>query len=291
MPDPYRALGVNRTASQDEIKKAYKKLARKYHPDLNDDPDAEERFKQVNAAYDVLGDPEKRAKWDRFGDASTRPGFDPSAFQGGFSGFGGQGFGDMGDILESLFGAGLGGSTRRGANLTARLAVDPLLAIRGGESTIAVGRPDGTTDRIKVRIPAGVRDAAKLRLKGQGHPPPGGGPCGDLIVLLEVPEHPLLKRVDDHLELEVPITVAEAVNGGTITVPTPTGDVKVTIPSGMRSSKRLRVRGRGLQTRQPTDLFLILRIVLPSADEPGVAEAAAMLEEAYEADVRSSLRL
>lgn len=291
MPDPYRALGVGRTASQEEIKKAYKKLARKYHPDLNDDPEAEDKFKQVNAAYDVLGDPDKRAKWDRFGDASTRPGFDPSAFEGGFSGFGGQGFGDMGDILESLFGAGLGGSSRRGADMSARLSIDPMLAIRGGETTITIARPDGTRDNLKVRVPAGVADGAKLRLKGQGHPPPGGGPCGDLLIALDVPEHRFLKRVEDHLELEVPITVAEAVNGATITVPTPTGDVRVTIPAGLRSSKRLRVRGRGLQTHHPSDLFLILRVVLPPADAPGVQEAAAALEEAYDGDVRGDLVL
>ncbi|TNE84137.1 MAG: hypothetical protein EP330_30415 [Deltaproteobacteria bacterium] len=294
MPDPYRALGVSRSASQDEIKKAYKKLARKYHPDLNNDPAAEERFKEVNAAYEVLGDPDKRAQWDRFGEASTRPGFDPSAFQGGFGGFGGgQGFGDMGDILESLFGGGLGagGGRRKGADLQARLQVDPMLAIRGGESSLRIGRPDGSTDTLKVRIPAGVKDGGKLRLKGQGHPPPGGGPCGDLIVVLEIPEHPFLKRVDDHLEMEVPITVAEAVRGGSVTVPTPTGDVKVAIPAGLTSSKRLRLRGRGIQTREPSDLYLQLRIVLPPADAPGVAEAAEALEAAYDGDVRAGLTL
>ncbi|MCO4747592.1 MAG: DnaJ domain-containing protein [Proteobacteria bacterium] len=296
MTDPYRALGVSRDADDDAIKKAFKKLAKKYHPDLNDSPEAEEKFKQANAAYAILGDADKRKAWDTFGEASTRPGFNADqarawgAGGGGFGGFGGGG--DMSDILESLFGGGAGRprGPRKGADLRVRLQVDPMLAIRGGETTVRIGRPDGTSDNLKVRIPAGVSDGGKLRLRGQGHPPPGGGPCGDLIVILQIPDHPLLKRVDDNLELEVPITVGEAVRGGSITVPTPTGDVKVTVPAGITASKRLRLRGRGVQTKQPGDLYLSLRIVLPDAEAEGVAEAAEMLEGAYE-DVRGKLAL
>ena len=293
-PDPYRALGVARDASAEDIKKAYKKLARKYHPDLNSDPGAEDRFKEANAAYDILGDSEKRAMYDRFGEASTRPGFNAdqaNAWQqaGGFSG----GFpgGDMSDILESLFGGGTGfRGPRKGADLRLRLAVDPMMSFTGGETSVRLSRPDGTTETLKVKVPAGVTDAGKLRLKGRGHPPPGGGPCGDLILVLDISPHKLLRRSEDDLEMDVPITVAEAVRGASITVPTPTGDVVVKVPPGTTSTRRLRLRGRGVQRRQAGDLYLMLRVTLPDNMED-LDDAIDAVEEAYETPLREQLVL
>lgn len=299
MRNPYQVLGVPRDADADTIKKRYKQLARQYHPDVNKSADAPERFKEVNAAYDVLGDADKRKAYDQFGEASTRPGFDPRAGAGGFGGFGGFDFGggpvDMDDVLGSIFGAGGAGGfrgPRRGRDLHARLTVDAMLAIRGGETQLRIERPDGTTDNLKVRVPAGVRDGGKLRLAGQGHPPPGGGPCGDLVVELQIPEHPVLKREGDDLELEVPISVLEAIAGATITVPTPTGDVHVTVPAGAQNGQRLRVKGRGVQKQgEPGHLYLVLRPMLPSQTNDEVLAAARTLEAAYEGDLRASLRI
>ncbi len=298
MVDPYKVLGVSRSASQDEIKKAFKKLAKTYHPDLNKDSGAEEKFKEINSAYEILGDESKRKNFDRWGPASTRAGFDPKAAAGGFGGgFGGGGFGggggpvDMEDLLGSLFGGGGGFRTSRGRDMHAKLAIDPMMSFVGGESTITVQRHDGTTDRLTVKIPAGARHRQSLRLQGKGYPPPGGGPCGDMLIELQIPEHSLYKRDDDDLELEVPITILEAMKGASIEVPTPTGGVKVTVPAGTSAGAKLRLRGKGVQRRgKPGDLFLVLRPQVPSSDDPEVLAAAEKLETAYGGDVRGGLR-
>lgn len=301
MQNPYSVLGVARNADADAIKKAYKKLARKYHPDVSKEPGADARFKEINAAYDVLGDPEKRKNFDRFGEASTRTGFNPNqAGFGGFGGFGGgspggAGFGganNMEDILESLFGAGGGGARpRTGRDQAVRISIEPLVAFTGGQRVLPINRPDGSVERLSVRIPAGVSDRAKLRLKGQGLPPAGGGPCGDLIVTVLVPEHPLLRRVDDDLEMDLPVTVLEAIQGTAVTVPTPGGEVKVNIPAGVANGQRLRLRGKGLQTSPPGHLYLVIRPTVPTSTDPTVIQAAERIEEAYPSPVRANLKL
>ncbi|MEM6928012.1 MAG: DnaJ C-terminal domain-containing protein, partial [Myxococcota bacterium] len=145
---------------------------------------------------------------------------------------------------------------------------------------------------LTVPVPAGAKDGGKVRLRGQGLPPRGGGPCGDLIVRLKVGSHPHLKRLDDDLELEVPITVLEALRGGSITVPTPTGDIRLTVPAGATNGMRLRVRGRGVQRKgRPGDLFVILRPMVPESDDPEVIAAAERIERAYATDPRSTIRI
>ncbi|MEZ4236005.1 MAG: DnaJ C-terminal domain-containing protein [Myxococcota bacterium] len=301
MPDPYQVLGVDRGADADTLRKAYRKLAKEWHPDVNKSPRAEQRFKEINQAYDILGDAEKRRLYDEFGEASTRTGFDPArarayrrgrGFGGGGLGGGAGGYGggiDMEDLLGSMFG---GERVRRGVDQHLELTVDFMSTVLGGERVIHVRRPDGRSEQLKVPIPAGARDGGKVRLRGQGLPPRGGGPCGDLVVILRVLEHPHLRRDEDDLELEVPITVLEALQGASITVPTPTGDVRLTVPAGVRSGTRMRIPGRGIQKRgTPGDLYLILRPVVPETEDPAVLAAAETIERAYGGPVRGDLRL
>lgn len=313
MRNAYDVLGVARDADQDTIRKAYKKLAKKFHPDLNKSKEAVEKFKEINGAYDAVGDEDKRKLYDEFGEASTRPGFDAAQHRqytrggggpmpgGGFAGgFGGNpdiDFGSgagMDDILGQLFGEGRFSGGRRGArgrDQQATLEIDAMLAIRGGETTILMPRPGGQTETLKVRIPAGVKDGGTLHLAGQGLPPPTGGACGDLHIKLRVPEHPLLRRVGDDLEMDVPITVLEALAGAAITVPTPTGDVKVTVPAGVTPGQRLRLRGRGIQKSSPGDLYLVLRPTVPVTSDAEVIAAAERIQKAYARDVRADLTL
>jgi len=337
MANPYETLGVSKSASQDEIKKAFKKLARTYHPDINKEPGAEGRFKEVNAAYDAVGDPEKRKLYDEFGEVALKPGFDAGkarAWQqaaGGFQGGGPQGFRfdfgggemDMEEFFSNIFGrgggragAGFGGGQARserrvhpdfsgfgpdfgtgrsrrpsrGSDQEIAITIDAMSAILGAERRIGVRRPNGEVDRLNVRIPAGVKDGGKLRLSGQGLPPPGGGPCGDLIVRLHVAEHPVLRRHGDDLDMDLPLTVLEAMQGAQITVPTPTGDVKVTVPRGAESGQKLRLRGKGVQKKKPGDLYLVLQVRVPESEDEQVTEAAKTLQAAY-GDIRATLKL
>jgi DnaJ-class molecular chaperone len=295
MRDPYSVLGVPRNADADAIRKAYKKLARQWHPDVNKSSGAEERFKQINAAYDILGDETKRANFDRYGEASTRAGFDPrqaGGFGGGMGGFDFGGGVDVDDLLGSLFGAGGRSGPRRGRDQTLELHVDFMTVVLGGRPKVSVRRPDGRAESLDVPIPAGASDGGKVRLRGQGLPPRGGGPCGDLLVKLSVRPHPVLRRDGDDLEMDVPITVLEALQGASITVPTPTGDVKLKVPAGASSGTRMRIRGRGVQRKgRPGDLYLVLRPEVPATASDEVLAAARALEEAYDGDVRGELRL
>jgi len=297
MPDPYQVLGVDRKADADTIRKAYRKLARQWHPDVNPSPGASERFKEVNAAHDILSDPDKRRLYDEFGEVSTRPGFDASRARaysrGRARGFDGTGPIDLDDLLGSIFGGGgFERGPRRGPDQQIDIQVDFMLTVKGGERSVVVRRPDGEVQTLSVPIPAGARDGGKVRLKGQGQPPRGGGPCGDLIVRLAVLPHPHLRRLDDDLELEVPITVLEALRGGAITVPTPTGDIRLTVPAGATSGLRLRVKGRGVQRKgRPGDLFVVLRPTVPQSEDPEVVAAAERIERAYATDPRSDIRM
>jgi curved DNA-binding protein len=294
MRDPYSVLGVSRGADQAEIRKAYKKLARQWHPDVNKAANAEDRFKEVNAAYDILGDEDKRKNFDRFGEASTRTGFDPNAAQGrgGFGGFDFGGGVDVDDLLGSLFGARAGGRPRRGPDQSLDLTISFLESVTGVKKPMSLRRPDGRVEPLEIPIPAGAKDGGRVRLKGQGLPPRGGGPCGDLVVQLTVKPHPLLHRNGDDLELEVPVTFKEAMLGATITVPTPTGDVKVKVPAGVRSGTRLRVKGRGVQRRgTPGHLYLVLRPEVPDQTSPELEALADATDALYSAPVRQKLVL
>lgn len=295
MRDPYRVLGVDRRADAETIRKAYKKLARQWHPDVNQSPDADRRFKEINAAYDIVGDGDKRELWDEFGEASTRPGFDASrarAFRGG-RGFGrGAGGGsDLDDILGSIFGQGGTVRRRKAADQYIDLDISFIEAVRGTTRTVTLERA-GQREQLDVPVPAGASDGGKVRLRGRGAPARAGSPAGDLVVRLRVHPHPHLQRSGDDLELEVPVTVLEAMRGGSITVPTPTGDIRLTVPAGVRSGTKLRVRGRGVQRAGgPGDLLVTLRPAVPPSDDPEVLAAAERIERAYDTDPRAALKL
>lgn len=293
--DYYEILGVPRSASQDEIKKAYRKLAKKYHPDVTkNDKTAEEKFKEASQAYDVLGDEEKRRKYDRFGQWTENGGFDPSrqAYRtytwsaGGGSGGGGpRGAGgngpefDMGDIFENIFGAGFGATRARGRGATSSdyggfgqareepegrdvvhtVEIGFEEAIRGATRRISLMR-GGHEEKIDVKIPAGVRDGGKVRLTGKGE---GGG---DLYLQVKVASHPQFRREDDDLYVEVPISVTEAVLGATVKVPTLKGAVNLKIPPGTSSGQKFRIPGRGaphLGKDTSGDQYAITKIVVP----------------------------
>ena len=314
MRDLYSVLGVSRSADQDTIRKAYKKLARTYHPDLNKSSAAAEKFKEINAAYDVIGDEEKRKLYDRFGEASTRPGFDAEQARrwqqatGGFGGFGrgrsGRvrsdfadfGFGgggapgggvNMEDLLGSMFG-GRARGPRRGTDIeeTVRLSLSSALA----GTSITVQAPGHGT--LRVRIPSGIHDGGTVRLRGKGRPSPLGGAAGDLLLKVTIEPHPLLRREGDNLFMDVPLTVQEAMEGGAVEVPTPDGTVRVKIPAGVRGGERLRLRKRGMPLKDDGrgDLYLVLRPTLPRTTDVDAMKLAEELSKFYEGDVRGSLK-
>lgn len=285
MADPYQILGVERGASEAEIKKAYRKLAKELHPDRNkDNPKASERFSSVTQAYDLLTDADKRARFDRGeidgdGNPAAPFGFGGGP-QGGFrpSDFGGGGAdpGDFGDIFEGLFGGGrrggggfsggFGGFGRRaaakGANIAYRLAVAFEDAATLAPQRITLR--DGKT--IDLKLPAGVETGTQMRLAGKGEEGPGGP--GDAIVTIEVQPHRFYERSGDDIRLNLPVTLGEAVLGGPVRVPTPDGAVMLTVPKGSSSGKVLRLKGRGFHKKGGGrgDLFVTLMVELPADD-------------------------
>lgn len=283
--DPYKILGVGRDASEKDIQKAYRALAKKHHPDLNPgDADAERRFKEISAAYDLLSDPEKRARYDRGEiDASgneTGPRYERRYYReyaGGrgnaYENTGGYAdFVDLDDILADLFARQGGGQGRarsanlRGADVRYHLEVDFLDAVNGGRKRLSL--PDGST--IDVTIPAGTRDGQILRLSGKGMPGVGQGRPGDALVEISVRPHPFFVRDGDDIRVEIPITVREAVLGGKVKVPTPSGMVTVTVPKWSNSGKTLRLKGKGVKRRDGTagDQYVSLKVVLPQEPDP-----------------------
>lgn len=275
--DPYQELGVARTASAAEVKKAFHKLAKQLHPDRNPgDAKAEERFKRITAAFDLLGDAEKRAKFDRGEiDADGR-----ESFRGGFRGGGaaggrpGGGFGgrfegeDLSDIFE-MFGGGAAGRQRgpsKGQDVRARLEITLEESISGGTRRIAFS--DGRT--LDITIPKGTGDGQTLRLKGQGAPG-RGGQAGDALIELQIAPHPLYRREGADLHMEAPVSVPDAVLGGKISVRTPDGTVNMNIPKGSNAGKVLRLKGRGgydARTGKRGDLLARLVIALPWEADP-----------------------
>jgi DnaJ-class molecular chaperone len=291
--DPYQELGVPRTASADEIRKAFRKLAKQNHPDTNpNNKEAEERFKRVSAAFDIVGDADKRKKFDAGeidaegretarGFAGGQGPWGPGA--GGFSRRGGAGPQpenfegvDLGDILGEMFGGGRGGGgarggagggfggfSQRGADVRARLDIDLEDAIRGGKRRIAFS--DGRT--IDVTIPKGAQEGQTLRLKGQGHP--GRSGPGDAFIELAILPHPIFRQEGEVLVMDVAVTVYDAVLGGKVEAPTPDGPVTLTVPKGSNTGTRLRLKGRGLSDLQGrrSDLFARLTVVLPETPD------------------------
>lgn len=286
----YDVLEVSPDASRDEIRRAYRKLARQYHPDRNPgDAAAERRFKEINAAHEVLSDPEKRKLYDEFGEDALRAGFDAERArawrQAGAGSMGGFGVDfDMGDIFEELFGGSFRGA-RAGRTIQSEITVDFHTAARGGERDLRFA--DGRS--LTVRIPPGVRDGESLRLRGKGEPGPGG--AGDLVLTVHVTPHPVFRREGDDLHLVLPVTVGEALLGATLEVPTLDGTVKLKIPPGSQSGRRLRLRGKGIARRgRPAgDLYAELSVRVPETVDERVREAVEVLDRAYAGDVRADL--
>jgi DnaJ-class molecular chaperone len=299
MVDPYQTLGVSKTASAGEIKSAYRKLAKKLHPDVNPGrKDIEQKFKEVTAAYDLLSDPAKRAQFDRgdinaqgqsqgfgggnpFGGGAGPFGGAYRSTGGGFSGGGDDpfsAFGSMGDIFAEFMGAanpqrrgarpaeGMGGGVR-GSDVTYKTSVPFIEACLGGKKRVTL-----TNDKtLDITIPAGVEDGHKLRLKGQGLAGIGGA-AGDAIVEIHVEPHPFFTRKDRDIILELPVSLPEAILGASVTVPTLNGSVSVKIPKGSNSGASLRLKGRGVAGSPAGDMFVKLKIVLPDPAPQDLAD-------------------
>lgn len=292
--DYYRIMGVERSASQDEIKRAHRKLARKYHPDVSKEANAEERFKEVGEAYDVLKDTEKRAAYDRLG-ANWKSGqdFQPppdwnAGFETGGSGFDGRGADDHSDFFESLFrqarasqgGGGGGGSPRghsfnaKGQDSHAQIQISLEEAYHGGSRKVTLQMPSMDAQGhvvmrehpIEFTIPPGVRAGQRIRLAGQGGPGMGQGEAGDLYLEVAFLPHKHY-RVDKHdVYLDLPVAPWEAALGATIEVPTPSGPVALTVPAGSGEGRKLRLKGRGIPAKTPGDFYFVLKIALPPAN-------------------------
>ena len=287
----YEILGVSRSADVDAIKSAYRRLARQYHPDVNKDPDAAEKFREVQTAYETLSDPKKRALYDRVGhDAFVRGA--TAAAPGGagrgptytWSSVGGPGpggategfdFGDLSDLFGDVFGGGgFGGrpagararsTPQRGRDIRTERLISFDAAIHGSTEAVRVHR-GGAAQTIEVRIPKGVADGAKLRVRGAGEPSPTGGTAGDLILTVRVGAHPLFRRSGLDVEFDLPLTIVEATLGATVSVPTPRGrKAELKVPAAAASGTKLRLRGRGVEIEDGSagDLYAVVKIVPP----------------------------
>lgn len=285
-PDFYQVLGVSRTASQEEIQRAYRRLARRYHPDVNKDPAAEDRFKEISEAYQVLSDPDTRRRYDQFGPAFRQvpegaeqwagagarrpggatwgPGPGPGPGAGGV--WGGVGDIDLEDLLGGLFGrrAPRGWGRVPGADQEAEVPLSVEEAYRGGRRSITIERPGGPQS-LTVTIPAGVTEGQRIRLAGQGGQGAGGAPPGDLYLVVRLLPHPVYRVVGRDLYVDLPLAPWEAALGASVPVDTPGGSATVRVPPGTSSGRRLRLRGRGLPNPRgtPGDLFAEARVVVP----------------------------
>jgi len=331
--DYYSVLGVSRDASQEEIQKAYRKLAREFHPDLNKDEDAEDRFKEIGQAYDVLKDEKKRALYDRYGETwkavsegrAPPPGADERSvrFDFGNAGFDPSGLGDLGSIFEELLGSrrrgdgfpgagpggfpggGFGGvpggaGFRRGPtasaapggrDATATLTLDLEEAFRGGERELALSRPGGEAERIKVKVPGGVRSGQRIRLAGKGSPALGGRPAGDLYLEVAIRPHDRFRFEDDgeSLVASLPVAPWEAALGATVPFATLDGEVRLKVPAGTSSGRRIRLRERGYPKKGGGrgDLFAEVQIRVPEELSDQERELFGSLAEASSFDPRS----
>ncbi|HLM76096.1 MAG TPA: DnaJ C-terminal domain-containing protein [Polyangiaceae bacterium] len=317
-------LGVARDADEDAIKKAFRKLAMKYHPDKNPGKENEQKFKEINQAHEVLSNKEKRALYDEFGEESLSQNFDPERArlirqyggrraargpgggggQGGFDVqeiFGGQGGfgggGDFGDMLGDIFsrvrsGGGVPGGgpgvRRRGQDVESAVTIDFVAAVQG--TTLSLQRQDNG-ETVSVRIPPGADEGSRVRIPGQGGQAMGNAPPGDLILVIHVKPHPLFKREGDDLHLEVPITLGEAYKGAKVRVPTPTGDVTLKVPPYTQSGHVMRLRGKGVtkKGKEPGDLYVKFLVQAPTSDDPEVAKAVETIE-ATMTDPRGELK-
>jgi curved DNA-binding protein len=310
--DYYKTLGVARDASQDDIKRAYRKLARKYHPDVNKEEGAEDQFKAISEAYEVLKDPEKRQSYDQLGENwqagqnfRPPPGWGSGAGAGQFSGGNFEGFSDF---FSTLFGSmggaggGFGGARRgyggmRGQDQQARLRISLADAYRGASRRITLQVPEydasgnavSRNRTINVKIPAGVTQGKQIRLSGQGSPGMGGGGNGDLFLEVEFEPHRFFAAEGTDIYLDLPIAPWEAALGGQIAVPTLGGKVDLKIPAGARSGQRMRLKGRGLPGSPAGNQYVVLQIVTPKPDTDAQRELYERMAEEMPFNPRSAL--
>ena len=310
--DYYDVMGVKRDATQDEIKRAYRKLARKFHPDVSKEADAEVRFKEVGEAYEVLKDPEKRAAYDQLG-ANWKAGQDfnpPPNWDEGFE-FRGGGYTSAdasaySDFFESLFGQAAGGASARyghrdfqtrGEDHHAKVLIDLEDAFKGATRTITLRTPEVDASghvktrehALSVKIPKGVRQGQKIRLSGQGAPGMGGGPTGDLYLEIQFRPHSIYKVDGRDLYLDLPVAPWEAALGATVKTPTPSGVVEVKIPPGTVNGRKLRLKGRGIPGTPPGDILVSPQISLPPADSDKAREFYQKMEREMPFNPRSRL--
>jgi DnaJ-class molecular chaperone len=313
--DYYKVLGVARTASPDEIQKAYRKLARKYHPDVNPEKGAKQKFQEIQTAYDTLNDPKKREMYDQFGSAYESYGAGPSpgggawrTYSGGQGGFEGFDFSQMfggggaaggaespfGEFFQQ-FGGGEGGQGRRGRrahrgrDVAHELEIPFKTAISGGEAHLRLRRPNGKEESLTVKIPPGIDHGQTIRLRGQGEE---GARPGDLLITIHVAPHPFFRRSGLDLEVAVPVTLSEAALGAKIDVPTPHGTVSVKIPPGTSGGKRLRLKGQGIEDRKGNkgDLYAVIQIALPDNLDDESTRLIRQLAERHPYQPRADLR-
>lgn len=309
--DYYKILGVESDATQDEIKRAYRKLARKFHPDVSKEAQAEERFKEVGEAYEALKDPEKRKAYDQVRRGGWRQGDEfrpPPGWAGqaqGPDGFSPEDLSGFSDFFSSLFGGGLGngfgrGQTRQprqqpGRDHNARVEVDLETAFAGGVRRITLNRPvqgpggmmQSRPQELEVRIPAGVTDGQQIRLRGQGEPGINGGPAGDLYLQVVLKPHRRFEVDGRDVIVQLPVAPWEAALGAQLTVPTLSGQIRLTVPPGSSSGKRFRLKGRGLPGKMTGDQYVILKVVVPEAKTARQKALYAELEKEYDFDPRS----
>jgi len=317
--DLYAVLGVTKDADEDAIKKAFRKLAMKYHPDKNPAKSSEQRFKEVNQAHEVLSDPKKRALYDEFGEESLSQNFDaerarmvrqyggagPRRSAGGapggagfdvqdiFGGGGGAGGADFNDLFGEVFNrSGRGGGGRgpraasRGQDQESSVTIDFVSAVKGTQLQIQRG-----AESVTVRVPPGADEGSRVRIPGQGSPGFGGGPAGDLLLTIHVTPHPFFKREGDDLHVEVPVTLGEAYRGEKIRVPTPDGEVTLKVPKHTQSGNVTRLRGKGVtrKGKEPGDLYVRFIVHVPTVDDPEVAAAVEVLAAKMTGDPREGL--
>ena len=313
--DYYEVLGVSRDASQDDIKKAYRKLARKYHPDVSDAADAEEKFKELGEAYEVLKDPEKRTAYDQLGagwkdgqDFRPPPGWQDTA---GFDGAAG-GAGGFSDFFEDLFGGGFGGARgagnfgagfggRRqaaGRDQHARIQIDIRDSYTGATRSIQMQVPELTSDghvvnrqrTLNVKIPKGIRQGQQIRLKKQGSASLGGGEPGDLYLEVEFRSDDLYHAEGKDVYLSLPVAPWEAALGGKVKVPLPLGEIDLTIPANSAAGRKLRVKGKGLPGKDPGDLYVVLNVVFPPADSEKARDMYTKMKDELSFNPRARMR-
>lgn len=308
--DLYAVLGVPRNATQDQIKKAYRDLARKHHPDMNQgNKKSEEKFKEIQHAYETLSDPEKKKTYDMFGTTgfggqnpggggSYRqysrgfPGID-EIFKDMFSqGSGAHGMGGVGGGFGDIFDfGGARQQPRKPKNIRHSVTLDFETAVRGGEKKLLIKSPEGETKRITVKIPAGVRTGSKVRLPGKGEQL--NSMAGDLILEIKALSHPIFKRENDDIYLDLPLTIYEAALGTVIDVPTIESPVKLTIPPGVGSGTKMRLREKGVKspkTGKRGDQFVVIQIAMPQESAKNIEDLMSEIKEKYPYDPRKKLR-